>query len=197
MSHKVTTLIWDYYPNGGGEFLTALCLADHADPEGGSIYPSVSRISTKTQQAERTVQYHMQAMRQSGWLIKVTEGGGAGNPNEYRIPIELIPKNLSTRVQNLHPLFEAKGCNPEPKRVQSDPEKGATAIAPELVNVNRTRSNPTPVEKNQGQNRPAGPACAHCDGPLTGGQTRMRIGDVCNTCREDYMAGKWKLEAAA
>ena len=139
----------------------------------------------------------MQAMRQAGWLIKVTKGGGAGNPNEYRIPIEWIPKNLSTRVQNLHPLFEEKGCNSEQKRVQFDPKKGATAIAPELVNVNRTTPNPTPVEKNQGQNQPPGPACAHCKGSLKDGHATLSIGNVCNPCYRTYLDGEWVPERAA
>ncbi len=188
MSVKATTMVWDHYPNGGGEFLTALCLADHADHEGGCIFPSVARIATKTQPAERTIQYHLAAMRESGWLIKVSEGGGAGNPAEYRIPIERISKELSTRVQRLHPLPGGEGCNDSPKRVQKSAEKGATAIAPEQVlTVNRT----TPAEKDQGQNQAKHCARPSCTTILTAGHTRTKIGDICHPCYQAYLAGEW------
>ena len=104
MSVKVMTVIWDHYPNGGGEFLTALALADHADHEGGSIFPSVASLSTKTQQSERTIQYQLKAMLANGWLVKVAKGGkGAGATTRYRIPIELIPQGVVGRVQTVAP----------------------------------------------------------------------------------------------
>jgi len=129
MSVKVTALVWDHFPLGGGEYLTALALSDHADDTGGRIYPSVQRLAAKTQQSERTVQYHLKAMLKIGWLQVVERGGsGAGKATRYRIPIELIPRDVVGRVQNLHP---AESSTKDPGRVQPDVNKGATAIAPE------------------------------------------------------------------
>ena len=129
MSVKVTALVWDHFPFGGGEYLTALALSDHADDTGGRIYPSVKRLAAKTQQSERTVQYHLKAMLKIGWLQVVERGGaGAGKSTRYRIPIELIPRDAVGRVQNLHP---AESSTKEAGRVQPDTNKGATAIAPE------------------------------------------------------------------
>ena len=34
--------------------------------------------------------------------------------------------------------------------------------------------------------------CGHCQKPIVGGYTRMKVGDVCDPCRKDYMEGKWK-----
>ena len=105
MSVRVMTLIWAYYPNGGGELLTALAIADIANDEGDRIYPSVNLLAEKTRQARRTIQYQLRTMEESGWLELVShEGGGRGQARHYRIPVERIPQGTEGRVQKLHPL---------------------------------------------------------------------------------------------
>jgi len=147
MSVKVMAFIWDHFPQGGGAMLTALKLADHADHDGGSIFPSVAGIAKNTRQSERTVQYHLRAMEEAGWLLPVSAGGGRRRTATYRIPIERIPQDVRGTVQILHLLyppaqehaetvqpvapFPEKGCNPEHETVQSTTLNGATAIAPE------------------------------------------------------------------
>lgn len=129
MSAKLGGIIWQYYPNGGGELLTALALADHGWDDGTGIWPSIAHLAIKTQQSERTVQYQMRAMEARGWLLKVKSGGkGKGSTTTYRIPIERIPLGAVDRVQNLHPKDRVQT---EALRVQPDVGKGATAIAPE------------------------------------------------------------------
>ena len=85
-------MVFDRYPNGGGEMLLALALADHAHDDGTHIYPSVARLAAKTRQSARTVQYQLRAMESSGWLVLVNRGTGGrqagglmGLPREYRI----------------------------------------------------------------------------------------------------------------
>lgn len=105
-------LVWDHYPNGGGELLTALALADHADHDGGSIHPGVTGLARKTRQSERTVQYHLGQMRDSSWLQPVRyRQGGYGRATEYRI----------------NPAWVADPANfaPFQSRVQSTAQKGA------------------------------------------------------------------------
>lgn len=110
MSIKMMTAVWDRFPNGGGEMLLALALADHAHDDGTNIYPGVKSLTVKTRQSERTVQYQLRAMVDAGWLVLVNEGhGGRGAHSEYRISPEWI-----------------KGADfASIKRVQSDVEKGA------------------------------------------------------------------------
>ncbi len=91
-------LVWDFYPYGGGELLTALALADHADHDGGSVRPGVALLVRKTRQAERTVQYHLKKMRRDTWLLAIRYGrGGYGHATEYRINPEWIrdPANFA------------------------------------------------------------------------------------------------------
>lgn len=152
MSVKVMNEVFDRYPNGGGEMLLALALADHAHDDGSHIFPSIKKLAEKTRQSERTVQYQLRKMQSMGWLILVSnEGGGRGRAREYAINRGWIkgancapfsqsqkkekgeksaPFNGMERVQILHPCTK-KGCNSEQKRVQLTTEKGATAIAPE------------------------------------------------------------------
>lgn len=161
MSAKVTGMVFDRYPEGGGEMLLALALADHAHDDGTSIFPSIAHLAKKTRQSPRSVQYQLRRMEESGWLILVSGGKGGrkagaeaqGRTREYRINpawmkgAEIAP--LSTPVDNgskgansapfpasKGATDDGKGCNPRQERVQSTTSKGATAIAPE-PSVNR------------------------------------------------------------
>jgi hypothetical protein len=143
MSVKVMAIIWDNFDGGGGELLTALALADHADHEGGSIFPAVRSVAKKTRQSERTVQRHIQTMLQSDWLRITHRSFGRGQTICYRIPIE--------RVSNSHPSGKGdtadtlnggqlcakpmdnfkKGDIHDTFRVTSTTKKGDTAMSPE------------------------------------------------------------------
>ena len=106
-------MVWDFYPAGGGELLTALKLADHADHHGGSIHPGIAGLAKYTRQSERTIQNHVGEMRSSTWLQPVRYmKGGYGRATEYRI----------------NPAWVADPANfaPFQSRVQFTAQKGAT-----------------------------------------------------------------------
>lgn len=171
MSVKVMGIVWDHFPLGGGERLTALCLADHADHEGGNIYPSVARVAAKTMQSERTVQRHLAGMKAIGWLVETEAGGhGPGSTATYRIPIESLPgvtvtewhpsgqpvqnrgnsgDNLSTRVTKRQ------------KRVTPDAKKGDTAMSPEQgLSVLYNNRHPGTIEEIKKEAAPRAEATA-------------------------------------
>lgn len=153
MSVKVSGIIWDYYPNGGGELLTALALADHANHEGGSIFPTIATVARMTRQDRRTVQRHVRSMIESGWLEVVERGVGRANTTKYRIPLERIgPLWPEEKVANCHPLpirqdepesvdnvvdnlvdnspdEDTKGDKRVTERAASDAEKGGIAMS--------------------------------------------------------------------
>ncbi|HLD10027.1 MAG TPA: helix-turn-helix domain-containing protein [Methylophilaceae bacterium] len=137
MSIKVMTAIFDRYPNGGGEMVLALALADHSDDEGQNIYPSIKRLAIRTRQSERTVQYQLRKMEEAGWLMLVAHGtggrdaNGRGYPREYRINPAWL------KGAEIAPIDQEKGAKVAPQRVQSttprvqsDAVKGAIAVAP-------------------------------------------------------------------
>lgn len=198
MSVKVMGLVWDYYPEGGGELLTMLKLADHAEHDGTRIWPSIALTAAMTRQSERTVQRQIQAAIDNGWLVVLEEGGkGPGSTTRYRIPVDQIPNGIGVRVSNCHP----SRVTPSANKGDKSNIKGDTAMSPEpsltSTVLSRQAETPKPEEKGQGQNRPAGQTCPHCKGPLTGGHTAMRIGNVCNPCYQGYLDGKWSPEVAA
>ncbi|MGH8374413.1 MAG: helix-turn-helix domain-containing protein [Pseudomonas sp.] len=122
-------LVFEHYPEGGGEMLTALCLADHADHDGTSIYPAVDTVAKLTRQSRRTVQYHLSKMQESGWLLLVGNAkGGRQKAREYRINPSWIEtgklpeKGAKTAPFNSDGLVGAEAVD--------NSVKGAPAIAP-------------------------------------------------------------------
>lgn len=126
MSVKVMTAVFERYPNGGGEMLLALALADHASDDGSRVYPSIKTLAEKTRQSERSVQYQLRAMESTGWLILVNSGNGGRNQSrEY-----VISSDWLKGAEIAPPAKPPKGANTAPfpavKRVQSATQKGAT-----------------------------------------------------------------------
>ena len=125
MSVKIMTAVFERYPNGGGEMLLALALADHASDDGSRVFPSVKALSDKTRQSERTVQYQLRRMEEMGWLILVGAGnGGRSMSREYRISLDWIKgaeiapfqKGASDDIKGA--TTGTKGCNLAHERVQ-------------------------------------------------------------------------------
>lgn len=131
-------MVFDRYPNGGGEMLLALALADHAHDDGTHIFPSIARLAEKTRQSERSVQYQLRRMEQSGWLVLVNAGiggrrsgfGEGGRTRQYRINPEWM-KGAEIAPFAKGAKQASEGCKTTQERVQNSVEKGATAIAPE------------------------------------------------------------------
>ncbi len=129
MSGKMSGLVFEHYPEGGGEMLTALCLADHADHDGTSIYPAVDTVAKLTRQSRRTVQYHLSKMQESGWLLLVGNAkGGRQKAREYRInPAWIETGKLPEKGAKTAP-FNADGF--ADSEAVDNSAKGAAAIAP-------------------------------------------------------------------
>ena len=163
----MTGMVFDRYPAGGGEMLLALALADHAHDDGTHIFPSIASLAVKSRQSERSVQYQLRKMEQSGWLELVNAGGGrmsgyksGGRPREYRISPRWIKgedlaasndgdvSGSDSKGANSAPFEKGatqsrKGCKTAQKRVQPSVEKGATAIAPEPKAIKSNQQQPT------------------------------------------------------
>lgn len=145
MSARVTGMVFERYPIGGGEMLLALALADHAHDDGTHIFPSIARLASKTRQSERSVQYQLRRMEAAGWLVLVNAGiggrrsgyGEGGRTRQYRINPEWM-KGADIAPLPKGAKQDVEGCKTASERVQKVPSKGATAIAPE---PNATKSN--------------------------------------------------------
>ncbi|MNM21173.1 hypothetical protein D3C81_315310 [compost metagenome] len=158
MSARISGMVFERYPAGGGERLLALALADCADHDGTNIYPSIETLAAMTFQSERAVQYQLRRMEKSGWLILVNAGRGGRSSNRngvnytrrYRISPEWI------NGANFAPFQkgaddDTKGCKTEQERVQNDALKGANqrtkgckAFAPNIEATKSNQEHPTP-----------------------------------------------------
>lgn len=148
MSIRVMSAVFDRYPNGGGEMLLALALADHASDDGTRVYPGVMALAKKTRQSERTVQYQLRRMEESGWLILVGQGhGGRSMHAEYRISpewlmgAEIAPIKKGANDGEKGAIDNKKGANDDTKGCNLTQER-VQPVAP-ANNRHRTISEPS------------------------------------------------------
>lgn len=140
MSVKIMGLVFDHYQAGGTEFVLALAIADHAHDDGTHIYPSISRLAKKARQSERTVQYNLRRMEDSGWLVLENDGvGGRCETRRYHINPEwlkgcsnctAIDDGKGAKLAWVQSLQGCKTAHEKPKRVQTGAEKGAKLLHP-------------------------------------------------------------------
>lgn len=143
MSIKISSMVWEHYPAGGCELLTALAYADHAHDNGTNIRPSVAYIARKTRQSERSVQRHLAQMRKSGWLLTVKYAKGGRNfATEYRVNPLWI-----TNPDNLSP-FAAEEDGTLTNQAQKDDSRGIQRVTPMAPQPSGTRKKPKTGQEN-------------------------------------------------
>ena len=155
------TAVFARYPEGGGEMLLALSLADHAADDGSRVYPSVRALAEKTRQATRTVQRQLRKMVDCGWLVVAGDaGGGRGHTTQYCVsaqwlaggePVPLVvaegPRNDAFEPPAESTSSRLKGDKLAPfsetERVTSEALKGDIAVSPAYT-TRRTITTPQP-----------------------------------------------------
>ncbi len=70
MSVRIMSLVFENQELSSTEKLIMLALADHANDEGKSVYPSQSRIARKTSLARPTVNKHIQGLIDNNYLYR-------------------------------------------------------------------------------------------------------------------------------
>lgn len=141
MSVEVMTMVFKRYPNGGGEMLLALALADHSSDDGSGIYPSIKSLADKTRQSERSVQYQLRRMEEAGWIILVNSGNGGRNQRrEYRISPDWI-KGAEIAPPEKGAIHDAKGAPDNIKGAIGD-AKGCNGLHPHIT-VNEPSEEPS------------------------------------------------------
>jgi AraC-like DNA-binding protein len=101
MSVHVSSLVYSRLFGGASIKLVALKLADHANDDGGSIYPSIARVAAECELSERQVQRILRDMVSRGLLrVDGDAKGGRGHPTRYSfhmvslsaLPSSFVPK---------------------------------------------------------------------------------------------------------
>lgn len=132
MSIMVMNEVFKRYPEGGGEMLLALALADHAHDDGTHIWPSIAQLAQKTRQSERSVQYQLRKMEATGWLILVNSGNGGRNQRrEYWISPDWI-KGAEIAPPQKGEIGDMKGAEICAKGANCD-TKGCSLLHPHIT----------------------------------------------------------------
>jgi hypothetical protein len=125
----------------------ALKLADHANEDGESIFPSVRRIAVESEISERTVIRTLNDLKAMKLLLLVEEGGkGPGSTNKYRMDLDmlrrLVPSKKADKMSPLEAKADApKGDTVTPSKGDNGAEKGDT-VSPEPPDSNREEQPP-------------------------------------------------------
>ena len=99
MSVRLMSLVFENQVLSPTEKLVMLALADHANDEGKSIYPSQSRLSRKTGLARGTVNRHIASLMERGYIRKSKVRKDLSNVLELEITSKLtedLSPDLST-----------------------------------------------------------------------------------------------------
>lgn len=144
MSVKVQGWVWDQ-PIPTSPKIVLLKLADHADHEGGNVYPSVGSIAKQTALSERQVQRYLKAFVDCGILvIEDHKGGGRGMPRAYRFTFQ---KGDAYVTHSTNRKGDASDTVSGDKRVTPATEKGDTGdakrVTPKVVSGTDTFKEPS------------------------------------------------------
>lgn len=90
MSVRIMSLVFENTELSSTEKLVMLALADHANDEGKSIYPSQNRLSRKTGLARPTVNRHIHSLVDKGYLKTVGYREDRANVLELEIIVEML-----------------------------------------------------------------------------------------------------------
>ena len=109
MSLTLQRLIWQVSPDvlNSTETLVLLRLADFAQEDGSSIYPSLKRVSQDTKLTERGIQKALVALLKKGILLLV-KPFTSRTPNVYRINVDYL-KSLHGNRQLLGETYPSQG----------------------------------------------------------------------------------------
>jgi hypothetical protein len=89
MSVKVMAQVWELDLPHAEKFVL-LAMADHADHDGGNVYPSVLTVARKTGYSERQVQRVIDSLEARGLLVPTQQTAGAATV--YRVDTAAAPK---------------------------------------------------------------------------------------------------------
>ncbi len=96
MSVKIMGQVWELdVPHA--QMLVLLALADHADHEGGNIYPSINLVAWKTGYSERQVQRIIGGLVRDGLLIKAADATSR-RPTTYQMNLLRAPRKAPYTV---------------------------------------------------------------------------------------------------
>lgn len=137
--------------------LVLLALADHANDDGRSIYPSTETVCKKTNLSERSVRSTIGGLRNAGILV-IVKPATANFPNEYAINFSALAAYDRAGVQDVHPSRGAanapQGCTTCTSGVQDVHPRGAPRAPKPSINHQLTINESRAAKKTQRERDP-------------------------------------------
>ncbi len=125
MSIKIMASIFAMQGITSSKKLVLLSLADHANDEGHSVYPSIDRTAQRTGLTSRGVRKIVKELVNDGFLIPVVKSHGY-HTNEYRIDAQKLSQFAA----------QAENANPEPRSLYAEVNPEPCAVNPEPHSIN-------------------------------------------------------------
>lgn len=117
MSIRLMAIVWDSALPHDEKFV-ALALADWADDNGGSLYPSQERIAVKVSKSSRAVRETLGKLYARG-VLEVLQRGGGERSSTYRFNAKALPmrpvNGPSTQPE------DSSGTHEKPEETSYDP----------------------------------------------------------------------------
>lgn len=114
--------------------LALLALADWANDEGGSLYPSIAAIAARCSVSERTVQRILRDLAEDGWLRVVgNENGGRRKTRRYQLNAVRISSGGIVKGAKLSPFQDAERVTSAAERVTSTTVNGDMGVTRSII----------------------------------------------------------------
>jgi len=123
MSNRIFQAVWDQGPEARSEMIVLMVLADCADAETGTCFPSKRHIAHHARMSIPTVKRVLAALKADGWISvsKNTRKDGSSTANIYSVSFEKL--GLERVVRRRHARRD-RGDQNEPPPDQNDPPAG-------------------------------------------------------------------------
>lgn len=114
--------------------LALLALADWANDEGGSLYPSIAAIAARCSVSERTVQRILRDLAEDGWLMVVgNENGGRRKTRRYQLDAVRISSSGAAKGDKPSPFRDVERVTSATERVTSTTVKGDMGVTRSII----------------------------------------------------------------
>jgi len=129
MSNRIFQAVWDNGPEARSEMIVLMVLADCADAETGTCFPSKRHIARNARMSIPTVKRVLVALVAEGWIKSAPQSrrDGSSTSNMYEISFEMLGLEKFVRHRRVR---NKRGVQNDPPPVQNDPPGGLKMIPP-------------------------------------------------------------------
>jgi hypothetical protein len=156
MSIKVMAAIWDSADASGSELLVLLALADFANDDGGSIYPSIATVAKKARLSADQARRIIHKLIKQGKVELVQAGGWdsqRNRPNQYRINLEracILPGGVLPAREGGTRTMQVPYSHGEGGGTRTD---ASTVLAPTRADPSSDPSSDPPMKKKDDEEK--------------------------------------------